>query len=176
MKIVSTMGSGSIDRELDLENVIEDLGRSCGVEFSSNFSSHSMVTVRFSEDGPAHTVFTSGSFQVRGPRDIDELYNAADDFVEKLRSLGVEINEYRFEHNTSVILADFEDRIDLEKASRRLGLENTDYQPEQFPGLIYRDPGSDVTFNIFNSGKVMILGTKRLEFARSRFDIMTQAL
>jgi transcription initiation factor TFIID TATA-box-binding protein len=176
MKIVSTMGSGSIDRELDLENLIPDLRRKFGAEFSSNFSSHSMVTIRFCEDGPAHTVFTSGNFQVRGPKGISELHSVAEDFVERLRDLGVEINEFTFEHNTSVILADFEDTINLEKASQRLGLENTDYEPEQFPGLIYRDPGSDITFNIFNSGKVMILGTKKLEFARARFDIITQAL
>jgi transcription initiation factor TFIID TATA-box-binding protein len=49
--------------------------------------------------------------------------------------------------------------IDLEKAAYTLG--KTMYEPEQFPGLIYRMEGPKVVILLFASGKLVCTGAKK---------------
>ena len=39
-------------------------------------------------------------------------------------------------------------------------LENSEYEPEQFPGLVYKLPGTKATFLLFSNGKIVCTGTK----------------
>ena len=50
---------------------------------------------------------------------------------------------------------------DLEKAAYTLG--HTMYEPEQFPGLIYRMAEPKVVILLFASGKLVCTGAKREE-------------
>ena len=60
-----------------------------------------------------------------------------------------------------VASASFGVRIDLEKAMYHLG--RTMYEPEQFPGLIYRMNEPRVVILVFASGKVVCTGAKKEE-------------
>ena len=62
------MGTGSVGRELDLEPFVSDLQLRYGDAVNANFSSDAMVTVRLEENGPAYTIYRTGSFQIRGLR------------------------------------------------------------------------------------------------------------
>jgi transcription initiation factor TFIID TATA-box-binding protein len=57
--------------------------------------------------------------------------------------------------------------VNLEALAVALGLEQTEYEPEQFPGLIYRPPQYEVTLLIFATGKIIIGGTTDREHAKS---------
>ena len=52
-------------------------------------------------------------------------------------------------------------RIDLEKSTYML--QRTMYEPEQFPGLIYRMTEPKVVFLLFASGKLVCTGAKSAE-------------
>ena len=39
-------------------------------------------------------------------------------------------------------------------------LENTEYEPEQFPGLVYKLSGTRATFLLFSNGKIVCTGTR----------------
>ena len=39
-------------------------------------------------------------------------------------------------------------------------LENAEYEPEQFPGLVYKLPGTRATFLLFSNGKIVCTGTR----------------
>ncbi len=41
-----------------------------------------------------------------------------------------------------------------------LQLENTEYEPEQFPGLVYKLDEPTATFLLFSNGKLVCTGTK----------------
>ena len=41
-----------------------------------------------------------------------------------------------------------------------LELENTEYEPEQFPGLVYKLEEPPATFLLFSNGKLVCTGTK----------------
>jgi transcription initiation factor TFIID TATA-box-binding protein len=62
----------------------------------------------------------------------------------------------------------------LETIAIGLGLEQTEYEPEQFPGLIYRDGESTVL--VFASGKIVCTGLTNLEEILSAIDNLTHRI
>lgn len=164
MHIVSTMGSGELGREIDLSAVIEALDAEYGVETTAH--SDSMSTIRLEEGGPALTLYRTGTFQIRGTGSRESLFQANDDLLNALERIGLDLNEVSFEQNNAVFLEDFETEIQLEALAILLGLENVEYEPEQFPGVIYRPPDLETVMLIFSSGKSIISGTTSEEIAR----------
>jgi transcription initiation factor TFIID TATA-box-binding protein len=158
MDIVSTMGSGSLGRELDLQTLVESLESRLG-DVDANFTSNGMATVRLEEDGPAYTLYRTGTFQIRGAETESDLADSADRFQDVLSQVGVEAPAYEFNHVTSVFMEDFDQDVNLEALTIALGMENTEYEPEQFPGLIYRPTEYELTLLVFASGKVIVGGT-----------------
>lgn len=51
--------------------------------------------------------------------------------------------------------------IKLEKLVSNL--DNVEYEPEQFPGLVYRMDNPRVTFLLFGSGKIICTGGRSIE-------------
>jgi transcription initiation factor TFIID TATA-box-binding protein len=167
MEIVSTMGVGSLGREIDLDTLISELEKHLGDELDANFTSTGMVTVRLDEESPAYTLYRTGTFQIRGARNEEDLEESVNQLHEVLSVIGVEIPEYDFRHVTSVFMETFEREVNLEELAIALGIENIEYEPEQFPGLIYRPLDFDVTLLVFASGKVIVGGTTKRSLASS---------
>ena len=57
-----------------------------------------------------------------------------------------------------------------------LTLENSLYEPEQFPGLIYRMAVPKVVILIFGSGKLVCTGAKSEEQIHEAVDILVKEL
>ena len=53
--------------------------------------------------------------------------------------------------------------LNLNAVAIGLGLENIEYEPEQFPGLVYRMSSPKVVLLLFGSGKMVITGGKKPE-------------
>ena len=53
--------------------------------------------------------------------------------------------------------------LNLNAVALGLGLENIEYEPEQFPGLVYRIKQPKIVVLIFCSGKLVITGGKSPE-------------
>lgn len=159
MEIISTMGSGSLGRELDLDIFVTELENHFGRSIDANFTSNGMVTVRLEANGPAYTIYRTGTFQIRGATDEGRLTEATNQFQKVLSEIGVKIPNYEFNHVTSVFLEDLEQEVNLELLTVTLGIEHTEYEPEQFPGLIYRPPEYETTLLVFASGKIIVGGT-----------------
>jgi transcription initiation factor TFIID TATA-box-binding protein len=62
-------------------------------------------------------------------------------------------------------MEDIGQQLNLSALAIGLGLEFTEYEPEQFPGLIYRPANLDCVLLIFGSGKVIITGATGVESA-----------
>ena len=58
---------------------------------------------------------------------------------------------------------DLETELNLTNIALSLGLENVEYEPEQFPGLVYRVEEPKVVLLLFGSGKVVCTGAKKKE-------------
>jgi len=161
------MGSGSLGREIDLETFVSELENHLGEIVDANFHSTGMVTVRLEENGPAYTIYRTGTFQIRGAETEELLTESFRRFKEVLDEIGVDASEIEFRQVTSVFMEDLDREVNLEALAIALGLEHTEYEPEQFPGLIYRPTQYEVTLLIFASGKIIIGGTTDREHAKS---------
>ena len=167
MEIASAMGTGSFGRELDLCLLTDELEKTDQSSFESNFTSEGMVTIYLGDDSPAYTLYRTGSFQIRGAKTETDLKEAESRLRTLLSDVGVEMPDYEFRHATSVFVGDLDTDVNLEALSIALGLENTEYEPEQFPAIIYRPPEFAVTLLVFSTGKVIVGGTTDGEEARS---------
>ena len=168
MKPVSTMGSGDLGQELDLDTLISELEDSDLVT-EANFHGPSMVTLRLTTGGPAITIYRTGGFQVRGTEDRDDLYKIKDELLSTLEKIGLETSETTFEQKNAVFLGDLNQDLNLEALALHLGLEYVEYEPEQFPGLIYRPSSTNIVLLVFASGKVIISGITERKAAEENF-------
>jgi transcription initiation factor TFIID TATA-box-binding protein len=66
--------------------------------------------------------------------------------------------------------------LNLKDTALSLGLENIEYEPEQFPGLIYRLDNPHAVFLIFNSGKAICLGTTSTEQTTKAIGVLSSKL
>lgn len=68
--------------------------------------------------------------------------------------------EFHIKVENVVAFAVLGKKIVLNKLVERMG--NTEYEPEQFPGLVYRMDDPRVTFLLFGSGKVICTGGRSI--------------
>jgi len=100
-----------------------------------------------------------------GAKSEAEVHKAVRSIIKLLKQHGIDIrNEPIIEIQNIVASANLRAGVDLEKAA--FLLENAMYEPEQFPGLIYRMKEPKVVLLIFSSGKVVCTGAKREEEVR----------
>jgi transcription initiation factor TFIID TATA-box-binding protein len=107
-------------------------------------------------------IFATGKMVCTGAKSEKEAFGAVRRVVRELRKEGFIIQgRPKIDVVNVVGTADVGGEIDLEAMSDVL--ENVMYEPEQFPGLIYRMTEPKVVLLVFASGKLVITGAKREE-------------
>ncbi|MEB3772361.1 MAG: TATA-box-binding protein [Desulfurococcales archaeon] len=107
-------------------------------------------------------IFKSGKMVVTGAKSVNQLVNAVKIIMKNLKERGIPLHgRPRIQVQNIVASANLGVEVDLEKTA--LLIENTMYEPEQFPGLIYRMRDPYVVLLIFSSGRMVITGAKREE-------------
>ncbi len=105
-------------------------------------------------------VFKSGKMVVTGAKSVKQLVWAVKTILKKFITKGIVIQvRPQIQIQNIVASANLNVLVDLEKAA--FVLPHSMYEPEQFPGLIYRMDKPRVVLLIFSSGKMVITGAKR---------------
>lgn len=109
-------------------------------------------------------LFRSGKAVCTGAKDLDQVKEAIAKVSAKLREKDVEVfDNPQIEVQNMVASADLEREINLNAMAITLGLERVEYEPEQFPGLVYRMSSPKVVLLVFSSGKLVCTGAKTLD-------------
>ena len=113
----------------------------------------------------AFLIFTTGKVVCTGSKNVEDVRTVITTLAQTLKSIGFEkINLEPEIHVQNVVAsADLKTDLNLNAIALGLGLENIEYEPEQFPGLIYRIKQPKVVVLIFGSGKLVITGGKTPE-------------
>ena len=107
-------------------------------------------------------IFRSGTMNITGVTNMEDLQNMVDRVLQRLRSAGVKVNEKpEVKVMNIVALATVSEKLDLPQVAMGMGLENVEYEPEQFPGLVYRQ--EKLTFLLFSSGRVVCTGAQEIQ-------------
>ncbi|MEM0450831.1 MAG: TATA-box-binding protein [Nitrososphaerota archaeon] len=117
------------------------------------------LVFRLEKPRTATLIFSSGKMVCTGAKSEEEARRAVMRVVRLLKEKGFLIKEEPIIEIQNIVASiDLFGRIDLELAANTL--ENVMYEPEQFPGLIYRMSSPKVVILMFASGKLVCTGAK----------------
>ena len=157
INIENIVATVSLDQSLDLYAIERAIP---SVEY--NPEQFPGLVYRLEEPRVTALIFKSGKMVVTGAKSTQQLIEAVKKIVRNLKKHGIMIvGRPKVQIQNIVASANLHICVDLERAA--LTLENSMYEPEQFPGLIHKMDEPKVVLLIFSSGKMVITGAKREE-------------
>jgi len=117
------------------------------------------LVLRVKQPKSAVLVFSSGNLVCTGTKSISQVKEVIEQVIKTLKKINVKITE-KPKITVQNIVASGNINIPLNLNFLALELENTEYEPEQFPGLVYKLIEPNATFLLFSNGKLVCTGTK----------------
>jgi len=118
------------------------------------------LVFRLKKPKTATLIFETGKMVCTGAKSEKEAIQAVNKVTRELKSHGIPL-EHKPEIKIQNIVASAElnGEIDLENVVYKL--KRVMYEPEQFPGAVFRMDDPKVVFLIFSAGKLVCVGAKR---------------
>lgn len=159
VKVENVVAFASLGKKIELSKVSTKLKNA---EYAPE--SFPGVVYRIPEPKAVTLIFSSGKIVCTGTRSIDKAHEAMRSVVGDIRELGIRLpQEYdiiieNIVASTQIAAAN---RLNLENIS--FALDNVEYEPEQFPGLVCRINEPRVAFLLFSSGKIICTGARTID-------------
>ncbi|MCK4313444.1 TATA-box-binding protein [Candidatus Bathyarchaeota archaeon] len=155
LHIENVVAAATLNQKIDLNAVVKSFP---GVEYRPE--QFPGLVFRLKRPKTATLIFNSGKMVCTGAKSEKESRRAVNKVVKELKKGGIIIiGKPEVKIVNIVASISLGGIIDLEKAVRPLG--KTMYEPEQFPGLIYRMSEPRVVMLLFASGKLVCTGAKK---------------
>ncbi|HVP93883.1 MAG TPA: TATA-box-binding protein [Methanoregulaceae archaeon] len=172
LKIENIVASGAIADSIDLSEISKKI-ENCEL----NTKRFPGAVFRIENPKIASLIFSSGKVVLTGIRDRDALNEGLKLIIKSMKEAGVRTyDEPRVAITNIVCSYDIGKYINLNKVVITLNLENIEYEPEQFPGLVYRIKEPKIVALLFSSGKIILTGGKNLEDIKRGLDFLEQKL
>lgn len=154
INIENVVASATLKQNIDLNSVVKAFP---SVEYRPE--QFPGLVFRLKKPKTATLIFGSGKMVCTGAKSERQAKTAVRKVVRELKNNGIVIvGKPIIVVQNIVASASLGGRIDLEKSTYTLG--RTMYEPEQFPGLIYRMEEPKVVILLFASGKLVCTGAK----------------
>ena len=154
-KITNIVVSSSLEHDVPLEKMAATLP-------NTEYNPEQFPGLVLRIDKPVSTalIFSSGKIVSTGTTSLEDVKRSIARLIEIVESIGIKIpvRDPAFEVVNMVAKGNI--GIDLNLNQLALQLENTEYEPEQFPGLVYKLDEAKATFLLFSNGKIVCTGTK----------------
>jgi len=148
-----------ITEKIDL---IQIAGKLADVEY--NPERFPGLVMRIQKPRATFLIFSTGKMVVTGLRQATDAKNAVKQAVKNIQNTGIKISNPEITIQNIVASGDLHTNIDLNMAA--IVMEYAMYEPEVFPGLIYRLKEPKTVFLIFSTGKIVCTGAKNKEIVR----------
>lgn len=133
------------------------------------------LVYRTKEPRAAALIFSSGKIVCTGGKTVEKASEAIAKVVKMLRSVGINVpTKYSIKVENLVASTTIAANLNLEEIT--LALENAEYEPEQFPGLVYRLTEPRVAFLLFSSGKIICTGAHNIRDIHKALDKLKKKL
>lgn len=160
LNVENVVASATIGESFELDKVSEVLE---GSDYDPDTFKGVIYRVRERGLKTSVLVFKSGKIVCTGALDEDEIYRTVDHLKVVLEKEGFTVlDEPIVEIQNIVTTSDFGHSLNLNNVAISLGLEKIEYEPEQFPGLVYRMSEPKLVMLFFGSGKVVCTGGKNV--------------
>ena len=174
-EVANIVGSITYPQEIDLAELaatFETLDTVSSVIYEP--ADNHWLQTRFVPDETYVAFYRSGRCSIAGCHSVDHLHEVGGRVNEVMTDLLEWGNEPPIEVSNIVATVDLGNPIQLEHLAIQLGLEAVEYEPEQFPALVYRHPEAVVL--VFSSGKLVITGLTDLDVVSAVLSDLEPAL
>ena len=163
LQTVNMVATVKLSSPLDLEKLAAALK---GSEFCA--SGGRWLKIRITPENYYVAFYKSGKFLVTGAKSEDEIEEIAGRVMSILKGSGIDLDKETTTIHNVVMMGSIEMHASLEKIIFSLDSSKASYEPEQFPGLMFKDFGA--SFLLFPSGKFIITGLKDQQFGEDAAD------
>lgn len=166
--VVNVVGTGKIPTKVNYDTIINNVDIAV-VEYEPSI--HQGLELRFIEEGPLITVYSTGKYIIRA-ENVSILYETRKSFLNLMKESGVieSANDEDFNINNIVCNADIGQELELEVLAEDLSRGEAKYDQDRFPGIHYRPENHSCSLLIFRSGKVVITAASDEEMAQQVFN------
>jgi len=155
ISIENVVATATLNQKIDLNSIVRIFP---GVEYRPE--QFPGLVYRLKKPKTATLIFSSGKMVCTGAKSERQARKAVTKVVDELKRNGIVIlGKPEIQIQNIVASAGLGGHIDLEKTT--YSLKRTMYEPEQFPGLIYRMDDPKVVILIFTTGKLVCTGAKK---------------
>ncbi|MFH1506798.1 MAG: TATA-box-binding protein [archaeon] len=154
IRVVNIVVSSSLEHDIPLEKMAATLSNT-----EYNPEQFPGLVIRIKEPKTSALIFSSGKIVCTGARTLEKVEESVQQIIESLKKIGIKIT-IKPVIKVQNIVASGSIGMDLNLNTLAMKLENTEYEPEQFPGLVYKLMEAKATFLLFSNGKVVCTGTK----------------
>jgi len=170
IKVVNIVVSASLGHDIPLEKMAATLSNT-----EYNPEQFPGLVIRIKEPKTSALIFSSGKIVCTGARSMDKVVESVQKIIKSLEKIGIKIEKVP-ELKIQNIVASGSVGMDLNLNTLAMKLDNTEYEPEQFPGLVYKLAEAKATFLLFSNGKVVCTGTKSEEAVHTALDKLIENL
>jgi len=172
IKIQNIVASTTFAEKLDLDVIAQSIK-----EAEYEPEQFPGLIYRLKEPKTATLLFTSGAANCTGAKSLDDVKTNIKIISSKLEKIGIQVyKDHEIVIQNIVATSDLGGELNLSEVAVALGLENVEYEPEQFPGLVYRLDEPKVALLLFGSGKIVCAGAKKIEQIHSAVEKVTKEL
>jgi transcription initiation factor TFIID TATA-box-binding protein len=157
IQVVNIVVSTSLEHDIPLEKMAATLSNT-----EYNPEQFPGLVIRIRDPKTSALIFSSGKVVCTGARSMDKVELSIDKIIKSLKKIGIDIT-IKPKITIQNIVASGSVGMDLNLNVLAMKLDNTEYEPEQFPGLVYKLDEAKATFLLFSNGKIVCTGTKSEE-------------
>jgi len=170
IQVVNIVVSSSLEHDIPLEKMAATLSNT-----EYNPEQFPGLVIRIKDPKTSALIFSSGKIVCTGARSLDKVRESLIKIVESVEKIGIKI-KITPEINVQNIVASGDIGMDLNLNTLAMKLDNTEYEPEQFPGLVYKLRDAKATFLLFSNGKIVCTGTKSEDEVHSAVEKLIENL
>ena len=123
--------------------------------------------MRIKDPKATFLIFSTGKMVITGLSRADDASPGVKKVIESIKNAGINVSNPEITIQNFVASGDLHTFIDLNMAT--IAMENVMYEPEVFPGVIYRMKDPKTVFLIFSTGKIVCVGAKSKEIVKEAF-------
>jgi transcription initiation factor TFIID TATA-box-binding protein len=155
ISIQNIVASVALNQRIDLQTIVDRFPQT---EYDPEIFPG--LVFRLKKPKTATLIFATGKMVCTGAKSEKEAKKAVEKVVRELRGQKVFVTDKPVVNIQNIVAsAELGGEIDLENLAYKL--DRVMYEPEQFPGAVYRMEDPHVVFLIFSAGKLVCVGAKK---------------
>jgi transcription initiation factor TFIID TATA-box-binding protein len=160
VKVENIVSSITLGINIDLEKLTKTVS---GIDNPKRFPG---VIYRLTDPKLSMLIFRTGKVICSGARSKADIERAVEQLLAKLKEGKITVKDKPIVQIQNIVAsASLNFRVNLDQLA--MDCEDTEYEPEQFPGLIFRLAEPKTVMLIFKSGKMIVTGAKTVQQANA---------